>query len=177
MASNKNTTTQGDANEIDAMLNDRSAYQRCFACGAQNPIGLHLVFSEVDGMIVTEYTPGPEVAGFPGVVHGGILATLLDEALNRTAVREQRWLMTGKLDIRYRQAAPVGRRLRITARTLSSRKRMVQAAGEIRLADEPETVIAEAEGVFLPIPQTYRDQMIARQPELAGFFDFQPEKK
>ena len=175
MAANENTTTQADANEMNAMLNDRSAYQRCFACGSQNPIGLRLVFHEEDGVIVTEYTPGPEVAGFPGVVHGGILATLLDEVLNRTAVREQRWLMTGRLDIRYRQAAPVGKTLRVTARTLSSRKRMVQAVGEIRLADEPETVIAEAEGVFLPIPEDYRAQMVARQPELAGFFDFKPE--
>ena len=174
MAGDDTSASQGGGTEIDAMLNDRSAYQRCFACGAQNPIGLHLVFHEEDGVIVTEYTPGPEVAGFPGVVHGGILATLLDEVLNRTAVREQRWLMTGRLDIRYRQAAPVGKKLRVTARTLSSRKRMVQAAGEIRLADEPETVIAEAEGVFLPIPESYRDEMVARQPELAGFFDFKP---
>lgn len=174
MAANENTTTQAGASEIDNLLNDRSAYQHCFACGMQNPTGLHLVFHDEDGVIVTEYTPGPEVAGFPGVVHGGILATLLDEVLNRTAVREQRWLMTGRLDIRYRQAAPVGRALRVTARTLSSRKRMVQAAGEIRLADEPETVIATAEGVFLPIPESYRSEMVARQPELAGFFDFKP---
>jgi acyl-coenzyme A thioesterase PaaI-like protein len=153
-------------------LNDRSAYQQCFACGARNPIGLHLVFREEGEEIVTDYTPGAEFAGFPGVVHGGILATLLDEALNRTAAREKRWLMTGRLEVRYRQAAPVGRPLRIVAHTLSSRKRMVQAAGEIRLADELETVIAEAQGTFLPVPEGYQRDLVARQPELADFFDF-----
>jgi acyl-coenzyme A thioesterase PaaI-like protein len=153
-------------------INDRSAYQQCFACGARNPIGLHLHFREEGEEIVTDFTPGVEFAGFPGVVHGGILATLLDEALNRTTVREKRWLMTGRLEVRYRAAAPVGRPLRITARTLSSRKRMVQATGEIRLADEPETVIADAQGTFLPVPESYQRDLVARQPELAGFFDF-----
>jgi NTP pyrophosphatase (non-canonical NTP hydrolase)/acyl-coenzyme A thioesterase PaaI-like protein len=160
---------------LDPVLNDRSAYQRCFACGARNPIGLQLVFREEDAAIVTDFTPGPEFAGFPGVVHGGIVATLLDEALNRTAVREQRWLMTGRLDIRYRQAAPVGRTLRVTARTVSSRKRMVQASGDIRLAAEPETIVATAEGIFLPIPEEYQREMVAEHPELAGFFGFNPE--
>ena len=173
MTSDKDAVPADDA--LDARLNDRSAYQRCFACGAHNPVGLRLVFREEGEAIVTDFTPGVEFAGFPGVVHGGILATLLDEALNRTAVREQRWLMTGRLDIRYRQAAPIGRPLRVTARTLSSRKRMVQAAGEIRLADEPETIVAEAEGVFLPIPESYQRDMVAEHPELAGFFGFRPE--
>jgi len=163
------------AGEAPAALNDRSEYQRCFACGARNPIGLRLVFRQEGGEIVTEYTPTPEFAGFPGVVHGGILATLLDEALNRTAMLEKRWLMTARLEIRYRQAAPVGRPLRVTARTTSSRKRMVRAAGEIRLADEPGTLIAEADGTFLPVPESYQRDAVAERPELAGFFGFEGE--
>lgn len=80
-------------------------------------------------------------------------------------------MMTGKLEIRFRSVAPVGRRLRISSRTLSSRVRMLQAAAEIRLADEPETVIATAEGTFLPLPQEYQRQAVDQHPELAGFFE------
>jgi acyl-coenzyme A thioesterase PaaI-like protein len=152
-------------------LNDTSAYQRCFACGVRNDAGLHLVFREEDGAIVTEYTPALQFQGFPGVVHGGILTTLLDETLNRTAMAEGRWMMTGRLEIRFRSAAPLGRTLRVTARKLASRSRMVQAAGEIVLADEPQTVIATAEGTFLPIPASYQRDAEARFPELEGFFD------
>lgn len=151
-------------------LNDTSAYQRCYACGARNSSGLRLIFRHEADEIVTEFTPDGRFQGFPGVVHGGILATLLDETLSRTATVEGRWMMTGRLEIRYRGPAPVGRMLRVTARTVSSRARMVRAAGEIRLADAPGTLIATADGTFLPVPPHYQDDVVARYPELAGFF-------
>ncbi|MGH2516606.1 MAG: PaaI family thioesterase [Ktedonobacterales bacterium] len=152
-------------------LNDTSSYQGCFACGMRNDAGLQLVFRQEGEEIVTEYTPDPRFQGFPGVLHGGILTTLLDETLSRTAMIEGRWMMTGKLEIRFRNAAPVGRSLRVSARTLSSRTRMLKAAAEIRLADEPETVIATAEGTFLPLPGEYQRQAVEHHPELASFFD------
>lgn len=151
-------------------LNDTSAYQRCFACGARNTAGLRLAFRQEGDEIVTEFTPDERFQGFPGVVHGGILATLLDETLSRTATVEGRWMMTGRLEVRYRGPAPLGRALRVTARAVSSRARMVRAAGEVRLADAPETLIATADGTFLPVPPHYQDDVVGRYPELAGFF-------
>src|SRR5207248_2822290 len=111
-----------------------------------NADGLHLIFRQEGDSIVTEFTPDLRFQGFPGVVHGGILATLLDETLSRTATAQGRWMMTARLEVRYRAAAPVGRALRVAARTLAGRARMLTAAGEIRLADDPATVIATAEG-------------------------------
>lgn len=158
--------------DFDPQLNDTSEYQGCFGCGWRNMAGLRLVFHTEGEEVVTEFTPDARFQGFPGVVHGGILATLLDETLSRTATAEGRWMMTGRLEIRYRRAAPVGRPYRISARALSSRRRMIQARGEIRLADEPETIIAEAEGTFLPIPREYQEAAKAERPELGTFFDF-----
>lgn len=152
-------------------LNDTSAYQLCFACGQRNDIGLRLVFRQEGDAIVTDYLPEASYQSFPGVVHGGVIATLLDETMSRTAMIEGRWMMTGKLEVRYRMAAPVGKLLRVSARTLSSRSRMIQAAGEVRLADKPETIIATGEATFLPIPPDYKQQSIDQFPELASFFD------
>lgn len=163
--------TQAASDEAGNRLNDTSAYQQCFACGARNPNGLQLVFREEGDEVVTDFTPDARFQGFPGVVHGGILATLLDETLNRQAAREGRWMMTGRLEIRYRSAAPVGRTLRVAARTVSSRARALTAEGEIRLADEPETIIATAEGTFLPVPPNFQRRAVERFPELDGFFN------
>ena len=152
-------------------LNDTSSYQRCFACGVRNMSGLQLHFQQEGEAIFTEFTLDERFQGFPGVAHGGILATILDETLSRTATAEGRWMMTGRLEVRYRNVAPIGQLLRCTARTLTSRSRILTAAGDIRLAGDPENVIATAEGMFLPIPASYQQDAVNRFPELTGFFD------
>ena len=152
-------------------LNDTSEYQRCFACGPRNASGLHLHYQQEGDVIVTEFTLDERFQGFPGVAHGGVLATVLDETLSRTATAQGRWMMTARLEVRYRNVAPIGRLLRCTARILTSRSRMLTAAGEIRLAGDPENVIAVAEGTFLPIPTDYQKDAVERFPELTGFFD------
>ena len=170
-------TTDGDPQDEHGhdreahRLNDTSAYQQCFACGQRNDAGLKLVFHREGDAVVTDYTSDTRFQGVPGVVHGGVLATLLDETLNRMALSEGRWMMTGRLDIRFRAAAPLGQRLRVTARTVSSRSRALIASGEVVLATDPATVFATAEATFLPIPSSYQQQAIEQRPDLAGFFD------
>ncbi|HEX9037097.1 MAG TPA: PaaI family thioesterase [Ktedonobacterales bacterium] len=154
----------------DRMLNDRSEYQACFGCGARNLDGLQLVFHRDGDLIWAEITPEQRFQGFPGVLHGGILATMLDETLSRAAVFANRWMMTARLEVRYRRAAPVGRALRVSARPVQVRARMVSARGDVRLVDEPDTILAEAEGVFMPISGEYEREMVAQRPDLAGFF-------
>ncbi|MEO7002898.1 MAG: hotdog fold domain-containing protein, partial [Ktedonobacterales bacterium] len=82
-----------------------------------------------------------------------------------------RWMMTARLDIRYRRAALLDQTLRISARAISVRSRAVTAKGEVRLADDPSVIIAEAEGTFLAITARYQQEMIARHPELASFYE------
>ena len=53
----------------------------CFVCGPDNPIGLHLVFRLEDGACVSEFTPGPNHVGYPGVVHGGMIYSALDDVM------------------------------------------------------------------------------------------------
>jgi hypothetical protein len=66
----------------DDLLDERLYQQYCFACGRQNPIGLQMQFRrDGDDGVHCEYTPRPEGQGFPGVVHGGVLVSLMDEAM------------------------------------------------------------------------------------------------
>lgn len=152
------------------MLNDRSGYQSCFGCGAQNLAGLQLVFHRQGEEIWAEYTPEERFQGFPGVLHGGVLATMLDETLSRAAVFAGQWMMTARLEVRYRRAAPLGRPLRVSARPTRVRAKTVSARGAVVLADEPEIILAEAEGVFLPVSPNYERSLVAERPELASFF-------
>ena len=56
-------------------------YPRCFGCGQENPIGLRLSFDHDGDALVARFVPGEDHQGWPGIVHGGIIATLLYEVL------------------------------------------------------------------------------------------------
>lgn len=125
--------------------------QMCFACGLENPIGLKMAFYQDDeGRVVAKFTPGDEHQGYPGVVHGGIVTALLDEVLGRVPIAAGRWMVTGRLNLRFRRPIPVGETLTIVGEAVNWKKRVLEARGEIRLADGQ--VGAEASGIFLEIP-------------------------
>jgi len=112
-------------------LNDTTDYQLCFACGQHNPFGLQMVFRQEDESVVSDFRPQEEHQGFPGIIHGGIVAAVLDEALNRTTMltNHPTWSMTGRLEIRYRRYVPYGPLLRARARPGKLRGRLLQATG------------------------------------------------
>lgn len=154
-------------------LNDTTDYQRCFVCGQRNPFGLHLVFRLEEDSVVADFQPREEHQGFPGVIHGGIVAALLDEALGRTSLlgNNQEWTMTGRLEVRYRRYVPYGPLLRVRARLGIERRRMMQASGVLTLADNESAVLAEAQGTFLPLAPQVVDAIMQDFPELRNFMN------
>ncbi len=154
-------------------LNDTTDYQRCFVCGQRNPFGLHLVFRLDNNTVVADFQPREEHQGFPGVIHGGIVAALLDEALGRTPVlgNNRAWTMTGRLEVRYRRYVPYGPLLRVRASLDTERHRMQQASGVLTLADDERVVLAEATGIFLPFTPEMADSIMKDYPGLRGFFE------
>lgn len=154
-------------------LNDTTDYQRCFACGQRNPYGLQLIFHQEEESIVTDFTPREEHQGFPGVIHGGIVATLMDEALSRTTLLSNNpaWSMTGRLEVRYRQYVPYGKTLRIRAHLEKQRGRMLQATGTLTPADDERTVLAEAQGTFMTLSEEMQSQIMKDYPSMRSFFE------
>jgi acyl-coenzyme A thioesterase PaaI-like protein len=154
-------------------LNDTTDYQRCFVCGQHNPYGLHLVFRLENNSIVADFQPREEHQGFPGIIHGGIVASILDEALGRTSILAERpeWTMTGRLEVRYRRYVPYGQVLRVRAFLGTQRRKMLQATGILTLADDENTILAEAQGTFLALPDDKVDAMMKDYPGLRRFFE------
>jgi acyl-coenzyme A thioesterase PaaI-like protein len=157
---------------INMQLNDTTDYQRCFVCGQRNPFGLHLVFRLDNNTIVAEFQPREEHQGFPGIIHGGIVAAVLDEALGRTSVLAENpeWTMTGRLEVRYRRNVPYGPLLRVRAALGAQRRRMLQASGAVTLADDESVILAEAQGTFLSLSTEVVDKLMQDYPGLRGFF-------
>jgi len=124
----------------------------CFVCGVHNPIGLHLSFyDDEEGRVVARWTPGEEHQGYPGVLHGGIAATLLDEAAGRVLTKKNLWMATARLELRYRQPVPIGQPLTVIGEIVRLKSRSLEARGEIRLQDG--SVAVEANGLYVQIPE------------------------
>ena len=114
----------------------------CFGCGVNNPIGLKLKFVREGDTIRAEYTPDRRYQGWPGLLHGGLTGTLLDEAMSNIAYSTGHTCLTAAITIRIRQPIPVDVPLTVTARITRQRKKIIETAGTLALADG--TVVAEA---------------------------------
>lgn len=123
----------------------------CFVCGESNPLGLRQRF-HTDGQIVrTSFTPRQEHAGFQGVVHGGILATLLDEIMVwACAVQARKFGFCAEMTVRYQHPAKPGEELIAEAELVQNRRdRIFEAKAELRNA--AGQVVASATGKYMPI--------------------------
>lgn len=163
-------TDQRPSAATEPWLNDTSEYQQCFACGQRNPFGLHLHYATDGKRILTTFTGEERHMGFPGVVHGGILATILDETMGRISVFEERWVMTARLDLRYRAPAPIGMPLQSIAEVIETRSRMIKVKGWIASQEHPDLIFCEADGIFMPLPDSIREDAMAKWPDLESFF-------
>jgi len=114
----------------------------CFGCGCNNPIGLKLKFTRDGDTIRTEFTPDKAHQGWPGLLHGGILGCLLDEAMSNIAYATGNTCLTASINIRLKQPVEVESPLVITAWITRRRKKLIETSGQVRLKDG--TVIAES---------------------------------
>lgn len=127
-------------------------YPHCYGCGDQHSSGLHLQMTAMEGVAIRcTFVVAAHHVGAPGLAHGGVLASALDEALGSLA-----WLMltpavTGRLEVDYLAPVPVGRTVVIDARCTGVDGRKLFVEGEGRL-DTPDGEIAvRGAGVFVVV--------------------------
>lgn len=124
----------------------------CIVCGRDNRHGLHLHLrvDEQTGIVTCPFTPRSEHIGFEGIVHGGVLSTVLDEAMVWCATwAGKRFCVAGELNVRFRHSARVGHDLAIEARVVSVRSRLIEAEGFI--LDGSGKVLVDATGKYVPV--------------------------
>ena len=124
----------------------------CFACGKDNPIGLKLQFAEDEGIIKGEFTPGEFHQGWPGVTHGGILCTLLDEAGGYAVIYAGLNCVTAKSEIRFANMAPTDEPIQISAQITKKTSRLVET--EATLSLKGGTIIARSSSLWYVVKKS-----------------------
>ncbi|MBI2263927.1 MAG: dephospho-CoA kinase [Armatimonadetes bacterium] len=120
----------------------------CFACGPRNTRGLNLDMKWNGKEMSAEFVPEREHQGFRGIVHGGILATLLDELMIHSIFRGGRKALTSEIKVRFLAPALTGEPLRITGWKEKEEAGKIQALGKV---SQRGKVVADAEGLFVII--------------------------
>jgi uncharacterized protein (TIGR00369 family) len=135
--------------EIVATDGRRYAFadHNCFACGGENPIGMHLHIALGDGTARARWVGGENFVGWSDKLHGGIIATLLDEVMAWAPSSFDSWAVTAEMTIRYRSPALPGEELEAEGRVVERRRRIYEVSGIVRGADG--RVVAEGSGRYL----------------------------
>ena len=125
----------------------------CFICGLHNPIGLKMVFEELpeQGRVEARLTVSDNYRSYPGVVHGGIVATILDETSGRALMLHTGdvnvFFATAKMEVKYRRATPTNTLLVAVGWVERAGESRARVRGELRLEDG--TLLASCESVIV----------------------------
>ena len=123
----------------------------CFACGELNEHGLQLRMHLMERGAWTEVTLPQRFEGWQGIAHGGILATLVDEAMAWSLFADDQVGLTASLSIDFRRPSPVGRAMRAEGWITDRRRLRYDTAARVIDAETGE-VLAEATGVYVAAP-------------------------
>jgi uncharacterized protein (TIGR00369 family) len=127
-----------------------AAHNRCFGCGPANPAGLHLKFLLAeDKSVVCLATIPDSFEGPPGYVHGGVIATLLDEAMSKSVRALGFTCMTRQMAIEYLRPVPSCAPIRVEGRVLRSEGRKHWT--EAKILNAEGAVLAEGKGLFIEV--------------------------
>ena len=130
----------------------------CYVCGRDNSAGLGMEFYD-DGehMVKSMVTPGEQFQGYPGVLHGGVVAAILDEIVGRSMMAgdHHRFMMTVSMTVQYRHPVPMGQVLTAVGNVVRLKGRIGKAEGKLVLPDG--TVACEAQLVLANMPAQLAD--------------------
>jgi acyl-CoA thioesterase FadM len=129
----------------------------CFACGPANPQGLHLVFTTTANTATTIISLGRTYEGAPGYLHGGIIATLMDEAMSKLSRPLAVIAMTRHLEVAYLHPSPIDTLLTLTSTHLRREGRKLFHTATLTHPDG--TILATAKALFIVLkPSTQNSQ-------------------
>jgi len=137
-------------------------YRLCFVCGRDNAASLDVQFFRDGPRIHCEWTPDPKHLGYPDRAHGGIVATILDEAMSWAPAADwKRMAYSIELTVKYRRPIPRGMKCRVEAEVVELKRRFARTTG--RVLDVQGIVCAEANGLYFPLPDGKTEEIL---PEL-----------
>jgi uncharacterized protein (TIGR00369 family) len=132
---------------------ENNLHRNCFACGSNNGMGLGLKFyRREDGSVSGDFFADPKFEGYSGIIHGGIVATLLDSAMTHCLLMENIPALTGRLSIRYSTPIRTGTAVKLEARIVDQAHEMFILEGKAFVDGKR---VASAEAKYMTLKKRY----------------------
>ena len=132
-------------------------YPNCFGCGQDNPIGLRLTYASEGDAVVTRFVPQEDHQGWPGIVHGGIIATLLYEVLENFSYQQGVIAMMKQMDTKLRRPGKTG--VEIVARSWLAGRSEKEMQVSATLTSDDGTLIAEGSAELVILSQEQKNRL------------------
>ncbi len=126
----------------------------CFVCGKDNPYGLKIAFNNENGKVISEFTPSEIHQGYKDITHGGIISTVLDEAMIYAAIENGVYPITAEITVRFKKPLFTGETVIIEAEVLKKNSRLITAIAKLTRKKD-NCLIAEAHGKIARQPKQY----------------------
>ena len=132
------------------VINRQVEPHNCFGCGTLNPSGLQLEFRSMPGGVWSSYTFTSRFEGYADMVHGGIVCTLLDEAMSWAINAIGAFAVTARMSTSFKHPVQTGTTVHVEGRVIRQRRRLIDASAAV-VDPEAGTTLASAEGVFMRV--------------------------
>ena len=119
----------------------------CFVCGEDNPFGLRLKFSLYDGKVTAQFVPQKVHQGYKDIVHGGIITTILDEAMVKAAIMQGMHARSAEITVRFRNILFAGEKTVVEAFIEKMNRKIIEASAVLKKIDD--TIVAEGRAKLL----------------------------
>ena len=134
-------------------------YRKCFVCGRDNASGLDVTFHRSGGSVTADFSGDHRHVGFPHQLHGGIISSLLDEAMGWAVIGYlAKMVQTWEIKIRFHRPLPPGKSIRVEAWLEEDKGRYLRAAG--RIVDGEGHIYARGIGKYFPLPEAHEKEIL-----------------
>jgi uncharacterized protein (TIGR00369 family) len=139
----------------------------CFACGELNETGLHLKLQLASGRCKVELTLPNQFEGWEGLIHGGIVCTILDEVMAWALVERDAWGVTARMSVQFHRPILVGQAIQAEGWIVESKRRIQRTAGRI-VDTESGLALATAEATYVAATEARKRELKERYGLAAG---------